>query len=163
MFVEPAFQASREYEQFWNALRRGEYQTGQYKRIGKNGKEVWIEGAYNPITDADGKVQKVVKFATDVSAQAELLANLKTLIDQNFGEIDAAIELSSREARSASAAAGETSSSVQSVAASAEQLAASIGEISRSMASSRSATDSAFEQITGVGSNTARWQTRRRR
>ncbi len=154
MLVERILAGSREYEAFWDNLRRGEFQTGQYKRLGKNGKEVWIEGAYNPVIDANGKVTKIVKFATDISAQAALLANLKSLIDLNFGEIDGAIDLSTSEARSASAAAGETSANVQSVAASAEQLAASIGEISRSMANSRSATENAFEQILSVGKNT---------
>ena len=154
IFVEPAYQSSREYTAFWDALRRGEFQAGQYKRYGKNGKEVWIEGAYNPIIDPQGKVQKVVKFATDITVQARLLADLKLLIDQNFSEIDGAIDLSNTEARSASTAAGETSANVQSVAVSVEQLASSIGEISRSMASSRSATDSAFDQIISVGANT---------
>ena len=74
IFVEPAYQSSREYTAFWDALRRGEFQAGQYKRYGKNGKEVWIEGAYNPIIDPQGKVQKVVKFATDITVQARLLA-----------------------------------------------------------------------------------------
>ncbi|MGI4794148.1 MAG: methyl-accepting chemotaxis protein [Janthinobacterium lividum] len=154
IFVEPALQESREYTEFWDRLRKGEYQAGQYKRLGKNGKVIWIEGAYNPIMDVHGKVCKVVKFATDISVQMELLANLKVLIDQNFGEIDGAIGLSTIEANSASAAADETSINVQSVAASAEQLAASIGEISRSMAQSRSATETAFEQTVAVARNT---------
>ena len=91
---------------FWERLRAGEFQAGQYKRIGKHGRQVWIEGAYNPIFDQTGKVSKVVKFATDITAQMDLLANLKTLIDQNFGEIDGAVERSAAEARSASAGGG---------------------------------------------------------
>ncbi len=154
MFVDPAYANSPEYTEFWNTLRTGQYLADQYKRLGKNGKEVWIEGAYNPIPDANGKVVRVVKFATDVTAQVRLLANLKALIDQNFGEIDGAIALSTVEAGSASVAAGETSANVQSVAASAEELATSIEEIARSMATSRTATDDAFEQIMKVGENT---------
>jgi PAS domain S-box-containing protein len=154
MFVEPAFRDSREYQEFWDSLRRGEFHAKQFKRIGKNGKEVWIEASYNPVVDLQGKVSKIVKFATDVSVQVQLLANLKALIDQNFGEIDGAIDRSSTEARSASIAADETSGNVQSVAASAEELAASIGEISQSMVKSRSATESAFEQIVSVSKNT---------
>jgi PAS domain S-box-containing protein len=154
MFVEPGYQSSPAYIAFWDSLRRGEFQAGQYTRIAKNGQQVRLEASYNPILDLHGKVTKVVKFATDITAQVQLLANLKALIDQNFGEIDGAIDLSTAEARSASLAAGETSSNVQSVAASAEQLAASIGEISQSMSKSRSATESAFEQIVTVGKNT---------
>jgi PAS domain S-box-containing protein len=154
MFVEPGLRDSRVYQDFWDSLRRGEFHAEQFKRIGKNGKEVWIEASYNPVLDLQGKVSKIVKFATDITVQVQLLANLKALIDLNFGEIDSAIGLSTSEASSASIAAGETSANVQSVAASAEQLAASIGEISRSMANSRSATENAFEQIISVGKNT---------
>jgi PAS domain S-box-containing protein len=154
MFVEPDARSTDAYKEFWAALRRGEYQFGQFKRIAKSGKEVWIEGAYNPVLDADGKIAKVVKFATDITAQMNLLADLKTLIDRNFGEIDGAIGLSASEAQSAGLAAGETSSNVQSVAASAEELASSIAEISRSMESSRAATESAFQQAVAVGKST---------
>jgi PAS domain S-box-containing protein len=154
MFVDPAYGKSREYQEFWERLRRNEFQAAQFKRIGKGGIEVWIEGAYNPIVDVNGKVTKVVKFATNITAQIKLLSDLKILIDQNFGDIDGAIALSSSEAGSASIAVGETSSNVQSVAASAEQLAASIGEIAQSMVQSRTATDSAFDQTVAVGKNT---------
>jgi len=154
MFVDPAYRASREYQEFWERLKSGEFQAAQYKRIGKKGNEVWIEGAYNPILDVHGKVVKVVKFATDVTAQMKLLGDLKTLIDRNFGEIDGAIDLSTSEAHSASRAADETSSNVQSVAASAQQLAGSIDEIAQSMASSRAATDNAFNQAVAVGAST---------
>jgi methyl-accepting chemotaxis protein len=69
MFVEPEVQAASEYKEFWARLNRGEYTTGEFKRIGKNGKEVWIQGSYNPIVDQKGKPFKVVKYATDVTAQ----------------------------------------------------------------------------------------------
>jgi methyl-accepting chemotaxis protein len=69
IFVEPKVRASAEYEAFWARLNRGEYVTGEYKRIGKHGNEVWIQGSYNPVLDLDGKPFKVVKFATDVTAQ----------------------------------------------------------------------------------------------
>jgi PAS domain S-box-containing protein len=154
MFVEPGYRNSREYAEFWNRLKQGEYQAAQFKRIGKHGKPVWIEGSYNPIFDHTGKISKIVKFATDVTDQVVLLGDLKTLIDKNFGEMDEAIEQSNSEARSASRAADETSTNVQMVAASAEELAASIGEISQSMAKSRSATDRAFDQAVAVGQNT---------
>jgi PAS domain S-box-containing protein len=69
MFVEPAYKLSSEYREFWAALNRGEYQAAEYKRIGKGGKEVWIQASYNPILDPDGKPFKVVKFATDMTEQ----------------------------------------------------------------------------------------------
>lgn len=154
MFVEPGYQESREYAEFWDRLRRGEYQAAQFKRIGKNGRTVWIEGSYNPIFDEHGKIAKVVKYASDVTDQMRLLGDLKTLIDRNFGEIDGSIHRSVDEARSAAAAADETSSNVQTVAASAEELAASISEISQSMVKSRSAAENAFDQAISGGSST---------
>ncbi len=59
---------SAEYKQFWRDLNDGKYQAAEYKRIGKGGKEVWIQASYNPIFDLNGKPFKVVKFATDVTA-----------------------------------------------------------------------------------------------
>ncbi|MBB6250683.1 methyl-accepting chemotaxis protein [Nitrospirillum iridis] len=156
MFVEPDYRNSADYSRFWESLRRGEYQAAQFKRVSKSGKPVWIEGAYNPIFDDKGKVTKVVKFASDVTAQVALLGNLKTLIDENFGEIEHALDLSTREANSANTAADSTSASVQAVAASAEELAASIDEISRSMTRARTATDGAFDRTVTVGVSTDR-------
>ncbi|EWY36385.1 methyl-accepting chemotaxis protein [Skermanella stibiiresistens SB22] len=156
MFVEAGYRNSREYTEFWERLRRGEYQAAQFKRLGKNGASVWIEGSYNPIFDHDGKISKIVKFATNVTDQVTLLTDLKTLIDENFGEVDEAIGRSNSEARSAATAADETSGNVQMVAASAEELAASIGEISQSMAKSRSASDRAFDQAAAAGESTGR-------
>jgi methyl-accepting chemotaxis protein len=69
IFCEPSFAQSAEYRSFWDALNRGQFQSGVYKRLGKGGKEVWIQASYNPIFDASGKPVKVVKYATDVTAQ----------------------------------------------------------------------------------------------
>jgi methyl-accepting chemotaxis protein len=77
MFVDPALRGSVEYRMFWEKLGRGEYDSGRYKRLGKGGREVWIQASYNPILDLNGKPFKVVKYATDITAQvlaAEALA-----------------------------------------------------------------------------------------
>jgi methyl-accepting chemotaxis protein len=68
MFVTPEMKSSAEYRTFWNNLNRGEYQAGEFKRLGKGGKEVWIQGSYNPILGNDGKPLKIVKFAMDTTA-----------------------------------------------------------------------------------------------
>jgi methyl-accepting chemotaxis protein len=73
MFVDEAYRQSPEYREFWVRLNRGEYQAAQYKRIGKGGREVWIQASYNPILDLDGKPCKVVKYATDISEQKQAL------------------------------------------------------------------------------------------
>nr|WP_042151565.1 MULTISPECIES: methyl-accepting chemotaxis protein [unclassified Pseudoalteromonas] len=77
MFVEPEYKASSEYQQFWDKLNRGEFQTGEYKRIGKFGKEIWIQASYNPIFDLNGNVYKVVKFATDVTSTKLIMADFE--------------------------------------------------------------------------------------
>jgi len=82
IFVEPAYKTSAEYTQFWARLNRGEYEAAEYKRIGKGGKEVWIQATYNPIMDTNGVPYKVIKFATDVTEQ-------KLLAAENTGKIDA--------------------------------------------------------------------------
>ncbi len=69
MFVEESYRNSTEYREFWARLNRGEYDAGEYKRIGKGGREVWIQASYNPVLDASGKAVKVVKYATDVTAE----------------------------------------------------------------------------------------------
>lgn len=75
MFVEQEYARSTEYKQFWDKLRRGEYEAAEYKRIGKGGTEIWIQASYNPIFDASGKPYKVVKYATDVTEQKLATAN----------------------------------------------------------------------------------------
>ncbi|MBN8531640.1 MAG: PAS domain S-box protein [Alphaproteobacteria bacterium] len=84
IFVDPAFRESAEYRQFWENLARGQYQAGEYKRFGKGGKEIWIQASYNPIFDLNGKVKKVVKYATDIT-KAKLdsmnAARLKLALD----------------------------------------------------------------------------------
>jgi methyl-accepting chemotaxis protein len=59
---------SQAYRAFWDKLKRGEFDAGEYKRITKNGKEIWIQASYNPLFDAKGAPYKVVKFATDITA-----------------------------------------------------------------------------------------------
>jgi methyl-accepting chemotaxis protein len=68
MFCEPGYVRSADYEAFWAKLRRGEFERAQYRRIGKGGRDVWIEASYNPILDGEGKPYKVIKFASDITA-----------------------------------------------------------------------------------------------
>ncbi|MFT5755582.1 MAG: methyl-accepting chemotaxis protein [Alteromonadaceae bacterium] len=91
MFVEPDFKISAEYKAFWESLNRGEYEAKEYKRLGKGGKEVWIQASYNPILDLNGKPFKVVKFATDVTAQKLMNADFSGQIAA-IGKSQAVIE-----------------------------------------------------------------------
>ncbi len=67
IFVTEEDRGSTAYEEFWNNLRAGKFQSGEFKRISKDQREIWIVATYNPIFDKDGVVTKVVKFATDVT------------------------------------------------------------------------------------------------
>lgn len=69
MFVDPAQAASAEYQQFWSALAEGTYKQGEYRRLAKGGRPIWLQATYNPILGLDGKVAKVLKLATDVTQQ----------------------------------------------------------------------------------------------
>jgi methyl-accepting chemotaxis protein len=156
IFVDATTRASADYAAFWQRLRNGEYQAAQYKRLGKGGREVWIQASYNPILDAAGRPTRIVKFATDITAQIELLSKLRVMIDHNFAEIDSAVSRSTAQSGAASDAAASTATSVQVMAAAAEELASSVAEISESMAKSRTATDSAFDQAKAAGDFTRR-------
>ena len=84
IFVEPALHQSPDYRFFWEKLRRGEFDSGQYKRVGKNGKPIWLQATYYPILDAAGKPTKVTKFATDITEQqlgAEGAVRIRAALD----------------------------------------------------------------------------------
>ncbi|MDB5619705.1 PAS domain-containing methyl-accepting chemotaxis protein [Tardiphaga sp.] len=118
LFVEPAERNSAAYGEFWASLNRGTFQAAEYKRIGKGGREVWIQASYNPIFDLNNKPFKVVKYATDMTPQ--VMNRMK-----------------SERARSL----------IESVAAGSEEMNASIREISETMVKSRQTAESAVHQV----------------
>lgn len=79
IFCEPSYAASVEYKEFWEQLRRGEFQSGEFKRIGKNGKEIWVVASYSPVFDHDGRVVKVIVIATDIT-ESKVELNVRTEI-----------------------------------------------------------------------------------
>ncbi len=91
MLVDTEYAQSGAYKEFWNRLNRGEFVSAEFKRIGKGGKEVWIQASYNPIMDAAGNPVKVVKFATDVTEQKLRNADFAGQLDA-IGKSNAVIE-----------------------------------------------------------------------
>lgn len=91
MFVVPGYEKTDEYEEFWRSLADGVFQAAEYKRVGKGGKEVWIQASYNPVKDKLGKVTKVVKYATDITAQVLQNADYSGQIDA-INKVQAVIE-----------------------------------------------------------------------
>lgn len=140
MFCESAFANSTEYQEFWANLNNGQYQAAEYKRIGKNGKEIWIQASYNPIMDLNGKPFKVVKYATDLTPQKMANAKLADDFEVNVKSLVQTVSISSGEMQGTSqtlaAAAEQTSQQASVVATTVEELSASINEISRQLAQS---------------------------
>ena len=118
MFVQPEEHRSDAYRVFWASLNRGEFQSAEYKRIGKGGKEVWIQASYNPIRDLNGNPYKVVKYATDTTAQ--VVARMKSESVRGM---------------------------MESVAAGAEQLNSSVREISEAMVKSKETASAAVDRV----------------
>lgn len=84
MFVDDDYRRSSEYREFWAQLNRGEYVAGEFRRVGKGGKEIWIQASCNPILDASGKPFKVVKYASDITAQVKArqeMIGLKSVLE----------------------------------------------------------------------------------
>ena len=147
-FVEPSYRESTEYKQFWADLNAGKFQTAEFKRMGKGGKEVWIQATYNPQFDINGRVHRVVKFAMNITARKAAEASLKTTIktvSENAQSLSSASEeltavsqqMSSNSEETATqanvvaAASEQVSRNVATVAASAEEMTASVREIAK--------------------------------
>ncbi len=81
MFCQPEYARSDEYGEFWEKLGRGDYDCAEFKRVTKNGDEVWLRASYNPVFDADGKPSKVVKFATDITADKRASAKFNSVVE----------------------------------------------------------------------------------
>jgi methyl-accepting chemotaxis protein len=140
MFVEPSYRDSRDYQNFWAALNRGEFQAAQFKRLGKGNKEIWIEASYNPIRDMNGKVFEVVKFATDLSGRK---AENRALADEFETGVRGLVTMIGKSAvtmestaQALTAAAEETSVQSSTVSSAAEEMMASIAEIARQVTES---------------------------
>ncbi len=141
MFVDEDYRRSAEYKEFWAKLNRGEYQTGEYKRIGKGGKDVWIQGSYNPITDLNDKPFKVVKYATDITQRVKIaqevekisqgLASASEELTATSQRMSANAEETSAQANVVSAGAEQVNKNLQTVATGSEEMSASIKEIAK--------------------------------
>jgi methyl-accepting chemotaxis protein len=90
MFVDSYHKSSAEYKAFWDKLGRGEADTGQYKRVGKGDRDIWLQASYNPIFDLNGKPYKVVKFATDITKQHDAEQLLKAAVEETQSVIEEA-------------------------------------------------------------------------
>ena len=128
LFCEEAFVRSADYDSFWKRLRDGEAQTGTFKRVRKNGEDLWLSASYSPILDADGRVTKVVKVATDISAQ-KAVEQTVSMIAEEFVAKSARIAEQAEKVASGAQSLGCTTEEIN---ASVEELSASIDSIAQS-------------------------------
>ena len=143
MFVEPAYKESAEYRQFWEKLRRGEFDAGLYKRIGQGGREVWIQARYNPIMDLDGKPYKVVKYANDVTDQIKMKKGLDDAVNETQAVVKAAIDgdLTGR------ISTGGKSGQIEAMSVSVNELLHNMEDVVRSMARAAAEVRTGSEEI----------------
>jgi methyl-accepting chemotaxis protein len=107
MFCDDAYSATAEYRDFWAKLNRGEFDAGRYKRVGKGGRSVWIQATYNPIFDGAGRLHKVIKFATDVTAQVELEGEVRRRAESDQRKVEALLKVVNQ------AAAGDLTGAIE--------------------------------------------------
>ena len=139
LFVDPAYRQSPEYRMFWDKLGRGEYDAGQYKRIGKGGKEIWIQASYNPINGLDGKPYKVVKYATDITAQVKASEALQAAVAQTQDVVTSAKENDLRHRIPLEGKTGEIATLCEGVNGLLDTMSSMIGEISETSQTLRTA------------------------
>jgi len=125
MFVPEDYRNSADYRQFWEKLGRAEFSAGKFQRVGKHGKGVWIEASYNPILGADGKPYKVVKYATDITAQISTQHQL----EQTLSDLQEAVAVINSAVREISSGNEEMASRTQTQAASLQKTASSMEQL----------------------------------
>jgi methyl-accepting chemotaxis protein len=142
LFMNPEAASGSSYRQFWIDLSKGQAKSGEFKRLARGGKEVWLQATYSPINDLHGRPAKIVKYATDitdvrltfqaVAQRAEELAAASTDLAQTTAQVNLTAEATSTQAATVSVASSQVSRNVQTVAAGAEEMTASISEIAKS-------------------------------
>ncbi len=153
MFVDASERESADYTAFWQALNNGDFLSSEYKRIGKGGREVWIQATYSPIFDMNGQPFKVVKYATDTTEQVQQRLRRQEVrkeIDSGLEEIAESISQANEQAVSIASASSQTSSNVQTVAAGAEEMASSVAEVSRQVAAANRMAQDAVDKVSGT-------------
>ncbi|WP_018983582.1 methyl-accepting chemotaxis protein [Salinimonas chungwhensis] len=166
MFVDSETRNSIDYRTFWEGLNKGQYQSGEYRRIGKNGKEVWIQASYNPIFDQNGDPFRVVKYATDVTARTTAIYDIKAVMGQlakgdltceinhelegEFQVLGSAINHFIRDLRNT---VNRINTAVETINSASSEIASGNADLSsrtEQQASSLEETASSMEQLTGT-------------
>ena len=162
LFVPKDLIKSEEYKRFWDQLRSGNYQSGEFQRIGKNGQDIWIQASYNPIIGPSGRPYKIVKYATDITKEVQkrrlitetmekVLNNSKELMSssERLSSVSASLtgsaEHTHTQATAVSAATAEVSRNIHTVATGTEEMSTSIREIAGNAAEAARIANQAVE------------------
>jgi methyl-accepting chemotaxis protein len=149
IFVDESVRTTTAYQELWPRLRRGEHHAGEFKRMAKGGRELWVRASYNPILDLNGKPFKVINYLTDITSEmearhaatklqgeiarhAEALRESGSLLTQVSSAMGATADETSMQANVVAVASEEVSRNVQTMAAGTEEMTASIREIAKS-------------------------------
>ncbi len=171
LFVEPAYVQTPEYRAFWDKLRRGEFDAQQYLRIGKGGRRVWIQATYNPVRGPDGRIAKVVKVATDITARVNAVHTVgNALADLAEGKLERRISEAlpadlekvrtdfNKAAEALQDALSRVASSTHTIANAANEIGSASDDLSHrteQQAASLEETAAALEEITATVKKTA--------
>lgn len=169
MFCEGDYARSHEYKLFWDKLNEGRFDSGEYKRLGKHGKEIWIQASYNPILDMNGKPFRVIKFASDITLEKQTQLEKETYVNEATRGLVASTEAlthkcsslvhsaeeTSRELSSCASASEEILSNVQSCVSAAEQMEASIREIASNTSKAANVSGQAVTLVDATKENAA--------
>jgi methyl-accepting chemotaxis protein len=179
LFADEQYKRSQEYKDFWAELNKGEYQAGEFKRIGKGGKEVYIQASYNPIYDLNGKPFKVVKYATNTTeavktrmeneagakeavsvlqslAQGDLTIDMKGKYDGVFSAIKEAINSTLSKLTHISGNIKESTGSLSSSANEISSASADLSQRTENQASTLEQTAASMEEITSTVENNSK-------
>ena len=166
MFCDATYAASADYAAHWDRLRRGEFVSDAFHRKGKGGADIWIQASYNPIMDADGKIYRVIKFATDITARMKSVDTLSKAIGR-FADGDLSTSITEpfvpdmeRTRADLNGAFARLCTTVSEIAGGAEEIAATAASLRESaqniskrteqQASSIEETAAALEEMTQV-------------
>ena len=149
--------SSDSYKDFWQTLREGESLSADYKRVGKDGEDVWLQATYYPILDPNGNPCKIVEYASDITDQVRSRIErdkVAKIVDSNLQRILASVDKAVQQSALATQASTQTADTVNTVASATEEFDVSAREIAESMAASQDAVDAAIAEIRSADGST---------
>ena len=149
LFVTPDYARSASYAAFWEGLRAGRFSSAAYQRVGKGGKEVWIQASYNPVLDASGRPFKVVKYAFDITQSMQVRASAIAMAEQTLGRVRGVAMASEEMHRTSSEIAGQMDRSNEAVGEIQARMEAA-GRLSGRLGEAASAMNGVVEAITSI-------------